>query len=327
MTELEQVAAKIEAGIAGSENKDLSMRELCLKILEQLKITPLKNEPSEQQFFGNPGKEEQIRIEFMQGARELGGALAIRNFDAETEYPGNQFFQNLIRKGLLSIGQEIAADYARKLYPELRHLRDNGEKPPRDRSLFETGKLFYGFTLKNYGTRFELGPVMEMEERWKNSIRFDKKEKCYLEEFTFDSPEGADAMHGAWERFIAKKTARCPVAYRLTVHYDAAECCTILPISHAMFTEKDRKTLNSDGSSSEKRIFHSVFEADRIRTVLQKELEEKEKLEGAGLEQPLKKEIAKPQKPKIGKNPIAEKSQEQPRENLHPQQNSKGRTV
>ena len=105
MMELKHVLANIEDSIAAEAHGDLSMRKLCLDILEQIGSTSLKKEPSEMQFLGNPGKEEQIRIEFIHDAQKIGGALAIQNFDAETEYPGDQFFQNLIRKGLTSIGQ------------------------------------------------------------------------------------------------------------------------------------------------------------------------------------------------------------------------------
>ena len=324
MTELEHIAAKIEAGIASQEHGDPAMRKLCLNILEQLRSTPLKKESSNRQFAGNPGKEEQIRIEFIQGAQKIGGALAIQHFDAETEYPGNQFFQNLIRNGLSSIGREIAANYARKLYPELRHLRDNGEKPPRNRPRFQTGKRFYNFILKNYGDRFELAPVMEAETYRSAFIYYDEEKKRYIEEFSFDSAESADAMHGAWERFIAKKTARCPVAYCLTVNHDAADGCSVSPISHVLFSEKDSRTVNPDGSSSEKRIFRSVFEADRVRIVLQKELDNKSGKKVP--EQSREKTLDGPIKPEIIKRVVPEQNMPQVCEStIYPPK--KGRTV
>ena len=166
---------------------------------------------------------------------------------------------------------------------------------------------------------------METEAYHPSSIYYEEKKKCYIEEFSFDSAESADAMHGAWERFIAKKIARCPVAYRLTINHDIADHCSLSSILHVPFSAKDSKTVNPDGSSSENRIFHSVFDANYALAVMREEL--KEKALEPEQELSLKKISPELPEPEINRSHASGKNQEPTRENLHPQPNDKGRTV
>ena len=274
MTAFDQLVIRIENSIRTEENQDSSMRILHLEIFQQLKMTPLPHETSGRQFLGGPGREEQIRIEFIQKAQKIGAGLAVRNFAQESLYSGRSFFLRLLQRGLEAVGRKIGADYACKLYPELRRLRDNGEKPPQLELQPARRNAFYQFTVKNYGDRYELEPVTEIGEAWQNSIQFDDKRQRYIEEFTFNTLEKADAMHGAWERFIAKK-GRCPVAYCLTVKRDASGHYSVSSISHVPFVMKENRIINQDGSSSERRIFSSVFEAEQVRAVLVKQKDDR----------------------------------------------------
>lgn len=74
MTAFDQLVIRIENSIRTEENQDSSMRNLHLEIFQQLKMTPLPHETSGRQLLGVPGREEQIRIEFIQKAQKSGPA-------------------------------------------------------------------------------------------------------------------------------------------------------------------------------------------------------------------------------------------------------------
>lgn len=169
-----------------------------------------------------------------------------------------------------ALGQDIGISYARILYPELRHLRDQGEKLSFEERSANKAVKAYSFTLRHYRDHYELGSLMTRDTLWENSILYEETKERFTEEFVFSSLTPADAMHGAWERYIAGKTHRPPVKYCLIVRHDTDETSTVLSVTHARLTDKNSRKVESDGSTIEKIIFDSPFEAEAMRETLSK---------------------------------------------------------
>lgn len=325
MTSLEKLLLNLETEINKDTTLDRQMRELHLQILDKIKVKPLPHETSGRNYLNNPGKEEQIKTEFIFASAEIGCKLAIQNLENERFYEQCHEFTAILRRGMEAIGRDIGINYARILYPEFRHLRNIGEKIPFKETPAKAVQA-YSFTLRHYKNHCDLGPLIERESSWKNSIIYDAEKERFSEEFVFTSLTQADAMHGAWERFIAGKTSRPPVTYCLTIRHEADETSTILSLTHALLTAKSSQTLNPDGTSLEKIIFKTPFEAEEKRMLLSK-------LEFKIPEQPTRKEPLKPQEKNRGKDKInrqhshQKEQSRQPQEITHKPQTKEGRSV
>ncbi len=271
MTSLEKMVSDLDSRINADRTLDPQIRELHLQILGKIKVRPLPNEPSGRSYLNSPGKEEQIKTEFIFASADIGSKIAVQNLDEERLYGECQEFTALLRGGLEAIGQDIGINYARLLYPELRRLRDQGEKLPFSETPADKNIKAYSFTLRHYKDHCDLGPLIERDTLWDSSVLYDGQKECFSEEFAFKSISQADAMHGAWERYISGKTQRQPVKYCLTVRHNTNKTFTVLSVIHARFTDKNRREIEPDGSCLERIIFDNPFEAEAKRDALSKE--------------------------------------------------------
>lgn len=326
MTSLEKMVSDLDSQINADTTLDPQIRELYLQILGKIKMRPLPNEPSGRSYLNSPGKEEQIKTEFIFASADIGGKIASQNLDEERLYGECREFTALLRSGMEAIGQDIGINYARLLYPELRRLRDQGEKLPFTETPADKNIMAYSFTLRHYRNRFELGPMIERDTLWDSFILYDKQKECFTEEFAFKSLSQADAMHGAWERYISGKTHRPPVKYCLAIRHNPNKTFTVLSVTHARFTDKNSREIEPDGSCLERIIFDNPFEAEAKRDALSKE-------ETKALEQKKQRKIPQSQKKNKSKEKtprqIMSHRKEQP-EQLHEaaaQTQPKGRSV
>ena len=285
MNPLKKLYNELENRIGESQD-EFPSRDLRHLILNGVLRIHLGNKPRDN-YFRKCSDTEMIRLDYFTDASNIGSAIAKEYLEGKIVLPPDHFLRKILRMGIQSIGQDIAREYAFRIYPELRQLKLEGKDVPVLPAENTMRKRNFCFTVETDRNIYELSQISRTDLPVGSNVFYDDICERHIETFVFDSIEAADVAHWNWDQFIHHETARPPVKYAVRLESDANEI-SVSTVFHVDLFEKTHSESSSDGSTVEWEICDTLGKAEEFR---QEKLKERQHSE---------------QNPAVSETPIAE---------------------